>query len=158
MAKVITLILVVITVSTMLASPVECTNKIVGASPIGISPYNFTTMIDIFKVAMLVPMEDCTTNVEMCISETCSYIKKALDSVVAAALPAKKAETKEATVKMAGIAATMLDTARASGEKRQVAAVSIAFMLAADAIDAATPADKFRVMDETFKAAASPIA
>ncbi|BAA92905.1 unknown protein [Oryza sativa Japonica Group] len=157
MAKVITLILVVITVSTMLASPVECT-KIPGAFPIGMSPYNFTTMIDIFKVAMLVPTEDCTSNVEMCISETCSYIRKALDGVVDAAPPAKQAETKEATAKMAGIAATMLDTAMASGEKRQVAAVSIAFMLAADAIDASAPADKFRVMDETFKAAASPIA
>lgn len=159
MAKVIALMLVVITVSTMLASPVECANKIGGTVPISASAYNFTTMIDIFKVAMLVPTEDCTANVDTCISNTCSYIRKALDGVVAVALPANKAETLEATSKQATVAASTLNMAKATGEKKQVAAVSIVYMIAADAVDAAAPADKLRVMDETFKAAAAaPIA
>uniref|UniRef100_A0A0E0KMZ5 Pectinesterase inhibitor domain-containing protein n=1 Tax=Oryza punctata TaxID=4537 RepID=A0A0E0KMZ5_ORYPU len=158
MAKAIALILVVITVSTMLASPIECASKITGAVPVSASAYNFTTMIEIFKVAMLVPTEDCTTNIDRCITGACYYIQKALDGVVAAAQPAKRSETKEATSKQAKIAASTLEMAKATGEKKKVAAVSIAFMIAADAVDAAAPADKFRVMDETFKAAAAPIA
>ncbi|BAS87985.1 Os04g0183900 [Oryza sativa Japonica Group] len=114
-------------------------------------------MIDIFKVAMLVPTEDCTANVDTCISNTCSYIRKALDGVVAVALPANKAETLEATSKQATVAASTLNMAKATGEKKKVAAVSIVYMIAADAVDAAAPADKLRVMDETFKAAAAPI-
>uniref|UniRef100_A0A0E0P5J6 Pectinesterase inhibitor domain-containing protein n=1 Tax=Oryza rufipogon TaxID=4529 RepID=A0A0E0P5J6_ORYRU len=132
MAKVIALMLVVITMSTMLASPVECANKIAGIIPISASAYNFTTMIDTFK--------DCTANVDTCISNTCSYIRKALDGVVAVALPANKAETLEATSKQATVAASTLNMAKATGETKQVAAVSIVYMIAADAVDAAVPA------------------
>ncbi|KAF2932866.1 hypothetical protein DAI22_04g032500 [Oryza sativa Japonica Group] len=124
MAKVIALMLVVITMSTMLASPVECANKIAGIIPISASAYNFTTMIDTFKVAI----------------NTCSYIRKALDGVVAVALPANKAETLEATSKQATVAASTLNMAKATGETKQVAAVSIVYMIAADAVDAAVPA------------------
>lgn len=147
MGKVIALILVVIAV--------ECTNKMAtGAAP----GDNFAANLEDFKAALYGPAEECSANVDRCISVTKSHILKALKEVEDAAPPEKKLETQEATFEQAKIAVSTLDKAKATGIGNKVASVSFAYRMASDAVLVAAPADKFTVMQKNFKVATYPVA
>uniref|UniRef100_J3L0U8 Pectinesterase inhibitor domain-containing protein n=1 Tax=Oryza brachyantha TaxID=4533 RepID=J3L0U8_ORYBR len=159
MAKSMALILVVIAVAVMLVPAVESTDKL---DPYAVGGFILGRHIaenpQASIVSMLKSAAKCRVNIDRCISETNDYIRKALDGVVAAALPAKKKETEEATLVQTNIAADHLVSAKATGDVDKVATVSITYRMAADAVLEASPDEKFLAMKVTFKLAADPIA
>jgi len=97
-----------------------------------------------FNKALLAP-------VDKRLDEAAQAINEAADSVVAAAPPAKKDEVEAATWKRRIFAITALGMAQ--GDEKKVAATSLAYKKAAKAVLDAAPADKFKLMDESFKVA-----
>ncbi|EAZ09050.1 hypothetical protein OsI_31311 [Oryza sativa Indica Group] len=97
-----------------------------------------------FNKALLAP-------VDKRLDEAAQAINEAADSVVAAAPPAKKDEVEAATWKRRMFAITALGMAQ--GDEKKVAATSLAYKKAAKAVLDAAPADKFKLMDESFKVA-----
>ena len=113
----------------------------------------FHTMESVFPVADNPDLIKCPdTNNSYC--ETISKIKKASEEVLSAAEPAKESETKDATQEQLSAANTAINKAYANVDDREIAGILAAYSKAADAVIAAAPTQKLKVMKETFTAAA----
>uniref|UniRef100_A0A0E0M112 Pollen allergen Poa p IX/Phl p VI domain-containing protein n=1 Tax=Oryza punctata TaxID=4537 RepID=A0A0E0M112_ORYPU len=101
--------------------------------------------------AVLVQVE-CDAPIDKRLTEASQAINEALDAVVAAAPPAKKAELEDATWKQRMFALGALGVAE--GDEKKVATTTLAYKKAASAVLAAAPAEKFKVMKESLEVAA----
>ncbi|XP_052166885.1 uncharacterized protein OsI_031781-like [Oryza glaberrima] len=131
MAKAVALLLAAIEASAVLVQ-VEC----------------YAPVEKSFNKALLAP-------VDKRLDEATQAINEAADSVVAAAPPAKKDEVEAATWKRRMFAFAALGMAQ--GDEKKVGATSLAYKKAAKAVLDAAPADKFKLMDESFKVAAMEV-
>ncbi|KAJ1264678.1 hypothetical protein BS78_08G018600 [Paspalum vaginatum] len=101
------------------------------------------------------PVPDATKcpNVDKSYCETYSKVNEALRGVVAAAPKGKKAETFDGLMRKGFYDIRKISKAYATGDDKEIARVLDAYNKAADAVIAAAPAEKLKVLEETFAAA-----
>ncbi|WVZ54629.1 hypothetical protein U9M48_005396 [Paspalum notatum var. saurae] len=85
--------------------------------------------------------------------ETYSKHTEAQKGVLHAASPAKEGETFNVLAKQGSTMFRKINKAYATGDEKEIARVLAAYKKAADAVIAAAPAEKFKVMEEAYTAA-----
>ncbi|WVZ54627.1 hypothetical protein U9M48_005394 [Paspalum notatum var. saurae] len=132
-----------------IASSYEKAAELVIGAP---SDQKFDAMQTTFSVALTPDPTKCPT-VDKYFCEAYAKLKKAQNEVISSAPPAKATEIKDAVLSQGFAAGEAISKAYATGEEKKIAAVIIAYCKAADAVIAAPPAEKFKVLEETFTAA-----
>nr|BAD38201.1 hypothetical protein [Oryza sativa Japonica Group] len=132
---------------------------------------NWSEMKPAIVVSAVLVQVECKAPIDKCLTEASQAINKALealmdkrlteasqannkalDVVVVAAPPAKKSEIEHAMWKQRMFAFAALGMAE--GDEKKLATASLAYKNVANAVLTAAPAEKFKVMEESFKVAA----
>ncbi|KAK3139598.1 hypothetical protein QOZ80_5AG0385870 [Eleusine coracana subsp. coracana] len=101
----------------------------------------------------MVPME-CT----VIDKELERKVQEALDSVLAAAPPEEKDKTRDAAFNLIFIPASCITKTKDAGKEAEAVELTNAYKQATNQVLVAAPADKYKVMEETFKAISCPVA
>ncbi|WVZ54630.1 hypothetical protein U9M48_005397 [Paspalum notatum var. saurae] len=125
--------------------------KQISAAP---SSAKFVVMERTFNFANAPDFTKCPT-VDKLYCETVSKIRTVPEQILSATPPAKELEVKKAIEEKVIAASTAINKAYANVDDKEIAAVLAAYNKAADAVTAAAPAEKLKVMEEAFTAAAA---
>ncbi|KAK3163521.1 hypothetical protein QOZ80_1AG0004760 [Eleusine coracana subsp. coracana] len=85
-------------------------------------------------------------------------VQEALDSVLAAALPEEKEKTRDAAFNLVFIPAACITKTKDAGKEAEAVELTNAYKQAANQVLAAAPAEKYKVMEVTFKGISCPVA
>jgi len=116
------------------------------------APSKFNVMESRFPGAAAPDLTKCP-NVDKSYCETYSKYEDVVKGVLDAAPPAKSKESWNALFDLGSEVLYNINKAYATGDEKEIARVLAAYNKAADAVIAAAPAEKFKVMEETYAAA-----